>query len=88
MTYNNYRRFKVYLFGVVEVDFVPCYKCAKCKAQMRNIRVVWRLYPDKMPTGYLEGYDLGKKVGHVEVVRMLRRLFDEQVKHALGTDKK
>lgn len=65
---------------------------------MPNVRMPWvdlalleyleGLYPDKMPTGYLEGYDLGKKVGHVEVVRMLRRLFDEQVKHALGTDKK
>lgn len=48
MTHSNYRRFKVYLFGVVEVDFVPCYECATCKAQMRNIRVAWRLIPDKM----------------------------------------
>jgi hypothetical protein len=48
MTYNNYRRFKVYLFGVVDVDFVPCYACARCKAQMRNVRAEWRIMSDKM----------------------------------------
>lgn len=63
-----------------------------------NVRLPWvdlalleyleGLYPDKMPTGMLDGYELGKKVGRVEVVRMLRRLFDDQVKHALGTETK